>query len=206
MKAFVKWYNGTAPTSRAPLSPLTRAGIAHLYFVSIHPFEDGNGRIGRALSEKVLAQGLGQPSLLALACTIERHRRAYYEALERANKTNAVADWLAYFADTVHEAQLTTIRRAEFYIAKTRFYDRLHDQLNPRQAKVIARLFREGVDGFEGGLSAENYISITRTSRATATRDLQDLVQKEALTRDGEFRHTRYALNLALGTPPNTEK
>lgn len=196
MKAFVKWFNDTAPDGRRPLPGLTRAGIAHLHFVSIHPFEDGNGRIARALSEKALAQSLRQPSLLALAYTIERKRRAYYLALESANKRNEISDWLAYFAGVVLEAQVDTIRRVEFYIAKARFHDRLRDRLNERQAKVIARLFREGVDGFEGGLSAENYISITRTSRATATRDLQDLVEKGALLRKGMLRHTRYALNI----------
>jgi Fic family protein len=200
MRVFVKWYNLTAPDGGEALPALTRSGIAHLYFVSIHPFEDGNGRIGRALSEKVLAQSLDQPSLLALAYTIERNRRAYYDALERANKKNEISEWLAYFADTVLEAQSTTLKRVEFYIAKSHFYDRLRDKLNARQAKVIARLFREGIDGFEGGLSAQNYVSITRTSPATATRDLQDLVEKGALTRRGELRHTRYALNL-----PNTE-
>jgi Fic family protein len=196
MRAFVKWFNDTAPDGRHPLPSLTRAGIVHLHFVSIHPFEDGNGRIARALSEKALAQSLRQPSLLALAYTIERKRRAYYLALEKANKSNEISDWLTYFADVVLEAQANTIRRVEFYIAKACFYDRLRDRLNERQAKVIARLFREGVDGFEGDLSAENYISITRTSRATATRDLQDLVEKGALMRSGTLRHTRYALNI----------
>jgi Fic family protein len=195
-KAFVKWFNDTAPDGRHPVPALTRAGIVHLHFISIHPFEDGNGRIARALSEKALAQSLRQPSLLALAYTIERKRRAYYLALERANRNNAISGWLAYFADVVLDAQGNTIRRVEFYIAKARFYERLSDHLNERQAKVIARLFREGVDGFEGGLSAENYISITRTSRATATRDLRDLVEKGALTRSGTLRHTRYALDI----------
>jgi len=201
MKVFVKWFNDTAPDGRHPLPGLTRAGIAHLHFVSIHPFEDGNGRIARALSEKALAQGLRQPSLLALAYTIERKRRAYYLALEKANKGNEISAWLTYFADVVLEAQANTIRRVEFYIAKARFHNRLRDRLNERQAKVIARLFREGVDGFEGGLSAENYISITRTSRATATRDLRDLVEKGALLRSGTLRHTRYVLNI-----PNIER
>ena len=86
----------------------------------------------------------------------------------------------------------------EFYIAKARYYDRLRDLLNMRQAKVIARMFREGSDGFKGGPSTENDIGVTRTSRATATRDLQDLVQRGALTRQGQFRHTRYALNLPV--------
>jgi len=170
-----------------------RAGIAHLYFESIHPFEDGNGRIGRAISEKALAQALGQPSLIALAYAIERKRKDYYAALERNNKDRlAITDWLNYFARTVLEAQDITMRRTGFYIAKAKFYERFRDQLNPRQDKVIARMFREGIDGFTGGLSAENYISITGTSRATATRDLQDLVEKGALTRTGSLRHTRY--------------
>ena len=84
-----------------------------------------------------------------------------------------------------------------FHVAKAKFYERLRGQLNARQEKVIARMFREGIDGFKGGLSAENYISITKTSRATATRDLQELVAEGALTRTGELRHTRYHLNIA---------
>src|SRR5712671_1883871 len=198
MKQFVNWFNDTAPGGKTPLSPLTRAGVTHLYFVCIHPFEDGNGRIGRALAEKSLAQNLGQPSLIALAYTIERKRKDYYAALERNNKENRITDWLMYFANTVLEAQNNTIKRVDFYIAKAKLYERLRGHLNERQEKVIARMFREGIDGFAGGLSAENYISISKSSRATATRDLQDLVEKGALSRTGELRHTRYHLNLAL--------
>ncbi|MEK7994688.1 MAG: Fic family protein [Planctomycetota bacterium] len=197
MKAFVAWFNDTAPNGKQPLPALTRAGIAHLYFVCIHPFEDGNGRIGRAIAEKVLAQNLGQPSLIALAHTIERKRKDYYAALERNNKTNEITGWLTYFASTVLDAQANTIKRLDFYLAKARFYERMRGQLNERQQKAIARIFKEGTDGFKGGLSAENYIKITRAPRATATRDLQDLVAKGALTRTGELRHTRYHLNLA---------
>jgi Fic family protein len=196
MTTFVAWFNGTAPASRRPLPALTRAGIAHLYFVSIHPFEDGNGRIGRALAEKSLAQNLGQPTLIALAYTIERERKAYYAALHRNSRNIEITDWLIWFAEMVLEAQRNTIRRVDFYIAKARLYERLRGQLNVRQEKAMARMFREGIDGFEGGLSAENYIAITRTSRATATRDLQELVAIGALTRTGELRHTRYHLKL----------
>jgi Fic family protein len=197
MDRFVSWFNKSAPGGKEPLPALARAGLAHLYFVSIHPFEDGNGRIGRALSEKSLAQNLSQPSLIALAYTIERARKAYYAALERSNKDMEVTDWLVYFGKTVIDAQQNTIKRVDFYIAKAKLYERLRGQLNERQDKVIARMFREGIDGFKGGLSAENYISIAKTSRATATRDLQDLVTKLALTRTGELRHTRYHLNLS---------
>ncbi|MCP3475708.1 Fic family protein [Bradyrhizobium sp. CCGUVB1N3] len=196
MEVFVTWFNETAPASARALPALTRAGLAHLYFVSIHPFEDGNGRIARALAEKSLAQNLNQPTLIALAYTIERKRKAYYDALEHNNKSVEITDWLVYFAETVLEAQDNTNKRVEFYVAKTRFYERLRDQLNDRQQKAVARMFKEGIDGFKGGLSAENYISITRASRATATRDLQDLVAKGALTRTGELRHTRYHLKL----------
>lgn len=198
MDAFVKWFNDTVPDGKRPFPALTRAGLAHLYFISIHPFEDGNGRIGRALAEKSLAQNLGQPSLIALAYTIERARKAYYAALESSNKDTEITGWLIYFAETILEAQRTTIQRVDFYVAKAKFYERLRNQLNERQEKVIARIFREGIDGFKGGLSAENYISLTKTSRATATRDLQDLVAKGALTKTGELRHTRYHLLLPI--------
>lgn len=196
MKDFGAWFNATAPQKKQPLAALTRAGMAHLYFVCIHPFEDGNGRIGRAVSEKVLAQSLGQPSLVALSHTIERKRKTYYAALERNNKTDEITDWLIWFGQTVLEAQANSARRLTFYLAKARFYERLRSALNERQDKAIARMFREGIDGFKGGLSAENYITITKTSRATATRDLQDLVSKGALNRAGELRHARYSLKL----------
>jgi Fic family protein len=102
--------NDTAPGGKHPLPPLTRAGIAHLHFVCVHPFEDGNGRIGRALAEKSLAQNLGQPSLIALAYTIERKRKDYYAALERNNKEIEITGWLRYFASTVLEAQTNALR------------------------------------------------------------------------------------------------
>jgi len=197
MKRFIAWFNDTAPNGRNPLPALTRAGIVHLHFVCIHPFEDGNGRVGRALAEKSLAQNLGQPSLIALAYTIERKRKNYYTALERNNKDTWITGWLTYFANTVLEAQNNTIKRVDFYVAKAKLYERLRGRLNERQEKVIARMFREGIDGFKAGLSAENYIGISKAARATATRDLQDLVEKGALTRTGELRHTRYHLNMA---------
>ncbi|MFK7837306.1 MAG: Fic family protein [Sulfitobacter sp.] len=196
MGGFINWFAQSAPGAGGALSPLTRAGLSHLYFESIHPFEDGNGRLGRALAEKSLAQNIGQPSLIALAFTIERARKDYYTQLEQHQKTLDVTPWLMWFGETVLTAQQVTLGRVGFFISKARFYDRYRVRLNPRQTKVIERVFREGPDGFEGGLSAENYISITATSRATATRDLQDLVEMGAITRTGERRYTRYWLRL----------
>ncbi len=196
MDAYVSWFNRSAPKSENPLPPLTRAAIGHLYFESIHPFEDGNGRIGRALAEKSLAQNIGQPSLISLAYTIGKGRKTYYGELERSQRTLDITEWLVYFSQTVLDAQQATLARVAFHIRKTKFYDRFRGQFNERQDKVVSRIFREGIEGFKGGLSAENYISITGASRATATRDLHDMVGKGVLNRSGERRHTRYTLNM----------
>ncbi|WP_312407894.1 Fic family protein [Rhizobium sp.] len=196
METFIAWFNQSGPTNKTPLQALARAAIGHLYFESIHPFEDGNGRIGRALAEKSLAQNIGQPSLISLAFTIEKNRKAYYSELERHQRTLDITEWVIFFSETILDAQRVTLERVDFFIKKTKFYDRFRGKLNERQEKVIARIFKEGTAGFKGGLSAENYISITGTSRATATRDLQHLVEIGALTRTGERRHTRYSLLL----------
>jgi Fic family protein len=198
MSRFIEWFNRTAPHGGEPLPPLTRAGVAHLYFVSIHPFEDGNGRIGRAIAEKALAQRLGQPTLTALAATILIRRKAYYAALEAANQKNELTDWLCWFSGITIEAQRRTIAQVEFMIGKTRLLDRMRGHLNARQEKALLRMLREGPDGFEGGLSAGNYLSITGASPATATRDLADLVAKGVLIRHGERRHARYQVAIAL--------
>lgn len=197
MAQFIKWFNQTSPRGDSPLPALLRAGIAHWYFVTIHPFEDGNGRIARALAEKALSQSLGQPTLVALSRAINSKRKAYYDALERSNTSNEITDWLSYFAETILEGQTQAQRTVDFLIAKMRFFDRHRGELNERQEKVIVRMFREGPDGFRGGLSAENYIRITGTSRATATRDLHDLVEMKALIRTGILKSTRYHLHIA---------
>lgn len=195
MTAFVSWFNKTSKEQK--LGALARSGIAHLYFESIHPFEDGNGRIGRAISEKSLSKDLGRPTLVSLSQTIERHRKEYYAALQRNSSGDLdVTDWLLFFAGAVLEAQDLTQTTIDFLIEKTKFYDRFAELFNERQKKVIARMFKEGPQGFKGGLSADNYIRITDAPRATVTRDLQDLVGKGALTKTGELRYTRYHLNL----------
>jgi len=188
MKKFIKWFNQTVPDGKSPLPALTRAGIAHFYFECIHPFEDGNGRIGRAIAEKALAQGLGHPPLTALAMTILAKHKAYYEALERNNTEIELTDWLRWFAGAAIEAQRRTTTLIEFLLDKTRLLDRLKDKLNERQEKALLRVLREGPDGFRGGLSAGNYVTITGTSAPTATRDLADMVAKGALIRSGEKR------------------
>src|SRR5579863_8905089 len=114
MTRFIAWFNRTSPGGNEPLPALTRAGMSHLYFECIHPFEDGNGRIGRALAEKALAQGLGGSTLTALAATILSKRKHYYEALERNNTETEITDWLIWFGAAVIEAQLRTMALVEF--------------------------------------------------------------------------------------------
>ncbi|MGH9732984.1 MAG: Fic family protein [Candidatus Acidiferrales bacterium] len=203
MKRFISWFTRTAPGREETQPALTRAGIAHLYFESIHPFEDGNGRIGRAVAEKALAQSLGQPVLTALAATILARRKRYYDALEAANKENEITRWLTWFAGVAIEAQSRTIALVEFLIDQTKLLDRLKGQLNTRQEKALLRMFREGPEGFKGGLSAGKYSTITGASPATTTRDLADLVEKGALVREGERRYVRYRLTIPLRPVPH---
>jgi Fic family protein len=202
MRRFIEWFNSTGPGSRNQLPGLTRAGIAHLYFESIHPFEDGNGRVGRAIAEKALVQGFGETVFIALARSILAHHRDYYRALEAANRKNDVSDWLRWFAGVAIEAQHQTLAQVEFVIHKTKLLDSAKGRINQRQEKVLLRMLREGPDGFAGGMSAKKYSIISGTLPATTTRDLAGLVEVGAFTRSGELKHTRYALSIPLREVP----
>jgi Fic family protein len=118
--------------------------------------------------------------------------------LEAANKANEITDWLAWFAGITIEAQRRTLALIEFLIDKTKLFDRLAGQINERQQKALLRMFREGPEGFKGGMSAGKYSTITGASPATTTRDLAELTTKGALTREGERRHARYKLSVPL--------
>ena len=193
MQRYIQWFDSSRKTlKQAPV----RAALAHLYFESIHPFEDGNGRIGRAIAEKALSEGLGRPALLSLSRVIERQRSAYYDALKAAQASNEVTQWIVYFVQTLLEAQLEAETLVDFVLRKTRFFDRFREQLNERQLKVVRRVLQAGLDGFEGGINARKYKNLTEVSKATATRDLQDLVAKSVLRAVGAGRSARYELNV----------
>jgi len=192
MERYLNWFS----TSQGTMPALARAATAHLYFESIHPFEDGNGRIGRALAELSLSQSLGKPVLLALSKTITKRKKLYYDQLAAASRTMEVTGWIRYFANLVLEAQDEASKLVTFIIGKPRFFDIFRDRLNPRQEKALARMFEAGPAGFKGGLSAGNYAAITKASSATTTRDLNELVKLGALNRTGEKRYARYFLPL----------
>lgn len=197
MTNFIKWFNKTSPTGAEPiLHPVVRSGIAHLYFETIHPFEDGNGRIGRAIAEKALSQGLGRPALITLSSTIEAKKKDYYAALESAQTSNEITPWLKYFSETALEAQRYAKDQIHFILLKAKFFDRYRGHLNERQSKVIKRMFEAGSAGFEGGMSTHKYTAMTKASKATATRDLQQLTEMGAVVKTGGGHSTRYHLEL----------
>lgn len=195
MEQFIHWFNNTAPDQPHAIkfAPV-RAAIAHLYFESIHPFEDGNGRIGRAIAEKALSQGLGYPVILSLSQTIEAEKKAYYTALHTASTSNEITPWIQYFVTMVLDAQIEVETQINFILKKSLFFDTFKNILNERQLKVVQRMMRAGVKGFEGGISAKKYMAITQTSKATATRDLQQLVSIQAFRQIGSGRSVRYEL------------
>lgn len=196
MEQFINWFERSSPAGSASLPTLTRAGIAHLWFESIHPFEDGNGRIGRAIAEKALSQGFSKPVMTVLAKILLKKRKEYYQQLGLASKTLDLTSWLLWFANIALEAQQNTYVYIDFIIKKSVILREAEGKINPRQEKVLLRLFHAGPEGFVGGLSAKNYMSITGATIATTTRDLNDLVKKNILKRTGELKATRYFLNL----------
>ena len=199
MEAFLKWFNQTGPGGEIEIKKApVRCAIVHLYFESIHPFEDGNGRIGRALAEKSLSQGIGRPVLLSLSRTIELHKNEYYRALETAQRSLDITGWITYFVDVILEAQQFAEDQIDFVLKKTVFFDKYRNELSERQLKVIKRMLEEGPQGFEGGINAAKYGSVTKTAKATATRDLQDLLEKGVIIPlgTGGGRSTKYQLNL----------
>jgi Fic family protein len=191
MENYLLWFNRAFSEG---MPTLVHAGLGHLFFELIHPFEDGNGRIGRAIAEKALAMGARHPLITSLSSTLEQNKKAYYQALERANDSLEVTDWLVYFSGEVLKAQINVRKMIQFILEKARYFEDFRNKLNERQTKVALRLFQEGPEGFKGGLSAENYIRISKTSPATATRDLAEMVALGALKKTGKLRHTRYYL------------
>ena len=196
MRKFYRWFNDTAPGGKTEIKKApVRSAMAHLYFESIHPFEDGNGRIGRAIAEKALLQSTGGSILLSLSRTIEADKKSYYSALEKAQKQNEITPWMKYFVSVILKAQQQAREPIDFTLNKTNFFDRFKDMLNERQIKVIKKMMEAGPEGFAGGMNADKYSSISKISKATATRDLQYLAEIKAFSIHGGGRSTRYAIN-----------
>ena len=194
MKRFFRWWE----KGRKEMDGILRAGAAHLWFVAVHPFDDGNGRIARAITDMALAQDENLATrCYSLSSQIMAERDAYYEVLERINKQdNDITQWLKWFLACMSRAILSSNRLLANVMQKARFWKR-HAQtaLNDRQRKALNRLLDAGPGGFEGGLTNRKYAGMTHVSRATAQRELADLVKKGILLKNpGGGRSVSYDL------------
>ncbi|AZE96851.1 Fic domain protein [Pseudomonas orientalis] len=196
---FLEWFE----TSRdqPELDSLVRAGVAHFWFVTLHPFDDGNGRLTRAITDLALAQAEHQAiRFYAMSASILEDRTGYYEALESSQKaTLDITDWLEWFLKTLLRSVQQAMARIDRVLHKSRFWQRRRDLvLSAEQIKVLNRLLDGGERGFEQGISAAQYQAVAKVSKATATRHLGDLLEKNCLIRlPGGGRSTRYQINTA---------
>jgi Fic family protein len=201
MDLFIQWFN----SSLGKQDGLVRAALAHLWFETIHPFEDGNGRIGRALVEMALAQDLQtEQRLWSLSQQIWHERSAYYEQLQSATSSANmdVTPWVQWFVACIHKAADSSWGQMQSAMRKTRFWADLRElllSLTPSQSKAINKLYDAGPDGFSGGLSTEKYVNLCGVSRATAYRELTALCEAGLLVQTGSGRGTRYQLHHAEG-------
>jgi Fic family protein len=189
-KRFLDWLN--TPVQAEPA--LIRAGLGHLWFVTLHPFDDGNGRIARAIGDMLLARAEGSPQrFYSLSAQIQRERKAYYEILERTQKGDLdVTEWLLWFLRMLGEAVRLANHALDAVLDKARFWQRMSGiALNERQVKVLNRL----LDGFEGKLTTSKWAALAKCSTDTALRDIQELVTQGVLQRSGAGgRSTSYDL------------
>jgi len=194
---FLCWFESSR--SDAGLDPLLRAGIAHFWFVTLHPFDDGNGRITRAVTDLALAQSEQQAiRFYAMSAAILDDRSGYYRILETSQKgTLDITAWLQWFLGTLLKSLEQALSRIDRVLAKARFWQTHRtDSLPPEQIKVLNRLLDGGENGFEAGISAAQYQAVAQVSKATATRHLSDLLEKGCLLRlPGGGRSTRYQIN-----------
>jgi Fic family protein len=175
-----------------------RAALAHFWFVTVHPFDDGNGRLARAISDLTLAKDEGTGlRLYSISTQILAHQSEYYGVLERTQKGDGdLTDWMLWFTRCLERAIAGADTTMELVLAKARFWQgHTTVDMNARQRKVVNRMLDAGPGGFEGGLTNRKYVGLTNTSRATAQREIADLVSKGVLVkRGGAGRSTSYDL------------
>lgn len=195
LEAFIQWFNHPPKT----LDRLLRAGIAHLWLITLHPFDDGNGRVTRAVTDRALSQA-EQESIrfYSLSASIMTHRKEYYEHLEQSQKGELnITSWLLWFLETLEDSLKQGQSRFNRVMQKTRFWN-THSQtvLSERQIKVLNRLLDNLGDEFSQGINASKYKSLAGVSKPTATRDLTELLNKGCLIKSGDGRSTRYLINV----------
>ncbi len=197
IERFLSWFE--ASRDQVSLDPLLRAGIAHFWFVTLHPFDDGNGRLTRTITDLALAQGEAQAiRFYAMSASILEDRAGYYRILESSQKaTLDITEWLTWFLQTLLRSLQQAITRTDSVLGKTRFWQAHRESdLSAEQIKVLNRLLDGGERGFERGLNAGQYQAVAKVSKATATRHLAELLDKGCLQLlPGGGRSTRYKIN-----------
>lgn len=191
MTRFVNWFNATG---QARMPTAVRSAIAHLYFESIHPFCDGNGRLGRALVSKIVAQDAGAFVMIPFSIGLLEHRTRYYDILHTASFSLDLTQWICDFTELLIDSIKNYGAELQFQIRIMYLLSGVKHALNKRQIKVFERMAREGARGFTGGMSARKYQKIADTSKATATRDLADMVDLGILKRTGMGAGVRYQI------------
>jgi Fic family protein len=183
-----------------------KAAIAHFWFLTIHPFDDGNGRIARAITNYILAKESNlQSKYYSISMAISKDKKSYYDILESSqslflNKDLDLTKWILWHTNMIKNAIEHSLSEVEKVVQKAKFWERAREfSLNSRQIKVLNKILDYGVDEFEGGINIKKYISITKTSTATAKRDIADLVNKKLISKvEGSAgRNTRYRLNFS---------
>jgi Fic family protein len=194
LKLFFDWFEASKQDKNLP--PLLRVAITHFWFITLHPFDDGNGRIAWALTDLAIGQAYANSTrLLSLSLSILNDRKGYYQVLERSQKSNLhIGEWLHWFLNSVLESIKFAQIQIQRGIFKTRFWKQyLHLGLRAEQIKVLNRLLDGGEKGFDLGISASQYQKVAKVSKATATRHLADLLKHECLEKlPGGGRSTRY--------------
>ncbi|MEO9242576.1 Fic family protein [Pseudomonas inefficax] len=197
LNEFLEWFANSRDSTS--LDPLLRAGIAHFWFVTLHPFDDGNGRLTRAITDLALAQGERQAiRFYAMSASILEDKAGYYQVLENSQKGDLdITRWLSWFLATLLRSLEQALANIDRILAKARFWQaHRSDGLLPEQVKVLNRLLDGGPRGFEEGINAAQYQAVAKVSKATATRHLADLLDKACLVRlPGGGRSTRYRIN-----------
>ena len=201
LAVFINWFNQSRKD--ATLDPILRAAICHFWFITLHPFDDGNGRITRALTDLALAQDDRQSiRLYAMSISILAKRNEYYRILEKSQRnTTDITSWLIWFMETLEDSLQSAIKKIDLTLAKSRFWQRYQGvDLSKEQIKVLNRLMDSNEKGFEQGISALQYQKIAKVSKATATRHLTDLLSKGCIEKlPGGGRNTRYQVKLLSG-------
>ncbi len=195
MREFLRWWE----SSRKAMDGILRAGLTHIYFVTIHPFEDGNGRIARALTDMALAQDEKlNVRYYSLSSQIMEERKGYYDILEKCTKSESVnvTKWLVWFLECFERAIQRSDKIIGNVLAKADFWqEHVQAGINERQKKVLNRMLDAGLGGFEGGLTTRKYVSIAKISRATAFREISDMLDKKILRQlSGNGRSVHYDL------------